>query len=570
MNDSTMLKTLFEDRYSSTKLFLLLSMLLVILLTLTCKHWFLADDSFISFRYSRHLLDGLGLSFNEGERVEGYTNFLWVLIMAGGMKLGARPEWFSTVLSTLSGMILVVLVFRMGLQLYGRSIIILLAPACLCLSRTFVFWMTGGLEIRFFSLLVFAANVALLGELRITGEESSTERAGWCSGLLFGLAALTRPEGYLFMVFALGLVALRRSFKPFRQDIVRLSVFLLCAIPHLAWRYAYYDSLLPNTFYAKVAGVWWSQGTIYLWSFLSNYSLWLLIPLVLGNMGFLQRQEGRIQWKAKRFIGGSYFLAICIGHFVYLASVGGEHFENRLLDPILPFIYLCIQGGIIGAKEWVEMRSFTKFKRDVLLLSLILLSGLTIVLTAIPLVIGFRTYPGIAALESIIKFTERRIYEGKLMSEIIRPGEKIAARGAGALPYYNSDNYVLDMHGLNDREIARQPLTERGITDHERLASRSYVCSKRITFIDDLPFLFLHEPPSSAFIERFQRNGYFCVKVAPEAFLICGTTLTPEQVRERFTDYEIIFLPTASYCEVEPTWSYDPGAGASCRIETTR
>ena len=48
------------------------------------RYWFICDDAFISFRYARNLATGHGLVFNPGfERVEGYTNFLWVLMLAG-------------------------------------------------------------------------------------------------------------------------------------------------------------------------------------------------------------------------------------------------------------------------------------------------------------------------------------------------------------------------------------------------------------------------------------------------------------------------------------------------------
>ena len=50
------------------------------------RYYFLSDDSFISFRYARHLAEGHGLVWNSGERIEGYTNFLWVLFMAGAMR----------------------------------------------------------------------------------------------------------------------------------------------------------------------------------------------------------------------------------------------------------------------------------------------------------------------------------------------------------------------------------------------------------------------------------------------------------------------------------------------------
>ncbi len=66
---------------------------LVPLAYLTSVSWFLTDDAFISFRYVQNLLEGHGLVFNVGERVEGYSNFLWVLELAAIWKvLGIRPE----------------------------------------------------------------------------------------------------------------------------------------------------------------------------------------------------------------------------------------------------------------------------------------------------------------------------------------------------------------------------------------------------------------------------------------------------------------------------------------------
>src|SRR5512143_302818 len=59
-----------------------------------CLAWavtldYLSDDAFITFRYARNLARGEGLVYNPGERVEGYTNFLEVVILAGLHRLGA-------------------------------------------------------------------------------------------------------------------------------------------------------------------------------------------------------------------------------------------------------------------------------------------------------------------------------------------------------------------------------------------------------------------------------------------------------------------------------------------------
>jgi hypothetical protein len=58
----------------------------------------IGDDAFISFRYARNLAEGHGLVFNVGERVEGYTNFLWTVLFAPLIKLGIDPAQASIVM----------------------------------------------------------------------------------------------------------------------------------------------------------------------------------------------------------------------------------------------------------------------------------------------------------------------------------------------------------------------------------------------------------------------------------------------------------------------------------------
>ena len=45
---------------------------------------FFYDDAFITFRYAANLAHGHGLVFNPGERVEGYSNFLWTVLLGIG------------------------------------------------------------------------------------------------------------------------------------------------------------------------------------------------------------------------------------------------------------------------------------------------------------------------------------------------------------------------------------------------------------------------------------------------------------------------------------------------------
>ena len=110
------------------------------------RYYFLGDDCFISFRYAENLVKGHGLVFNPGERVEGYTNFLWVLLMAGAMKFSVRPEIFSNALGIASAVVILAALVHKGAKSRGwTDPLIWVAPLCLAVHRSFCAWSTGGL-----------------------------------------------------------------------------------------------------------------------------------------------------------------------------------------------------------------------------------------------------------------------------------------------------------------------------------------------------------------------------------------------------------------------------------------
>ena len=65
------------------------------------------DDANISMNYAWHFSKGEGFVFNHGgERVEGFTSMLWVLVISGFYQLTSHPElmmmFFLLLLTTLS------------------------------------------------------------------------------------------------------------------------------------------------------------------------------------------------------------------------------------------------------------------------------------------------------------------------------------------------------------------------------------------------------------------------------------------------------------------------------------
>src|SRR5205814_5237660 len=81
---------------------------------------FVNDDAYISFRYARNLAEHGQLVFNLGERVEGYTNFLWTVLLAACMKVGVGPVAASRFFGVVFAIGTLAVVVRMSLRLDGE------------------------------------------------------------------------------------------------------------------------------------------------------------------------------------------------------------------------------------------------------------------------------------------------------------------------------------------------------------------------------------------------------------------------------------------------------------------
>lgn len=164
---------------------------------------FVCDDAFISFRYAKNFISGHGLVWNiGGEPVEGYTNFLWVIVTSLFMKIGFEPVIVSKVLGIFFGLCSIVLTYFFSELIFQRkSLLNLIAPVMLGCCGPFAAWSSGGLETQLFTLLTLTAGITYLYEIDHHNDIPM-------SAILFALASLTRPEGLLLF----GLACLHRFF----------------------------------------------------------------------------------------------------------------------------------------------------------------------------------------------------------------------------------------------------------------------------------------------------------------------------------------------------------------------
>ncbi len=446
------------------------------------KHYFLGDDAFISFRYASNLVKGCGPVWNCGERVEGYTNFLWVILMAAGMKMSIKPEIFSNVIGIISGAAVLFLLYKLSADRLGPyNPLNFIAPLTLSLSRTFTGWCTGGLETQFFALMLFGAFLCFIKERREPG------RRLYGSSILFAIAGLTRPEGIMFAAaaggfFLLDVISKKRKITSF---LFWLAPVVTIIGGHLIWRKSYYGYWTPNSFYAKVNGIWIEQGIKFVSLFQQDYKILYFLPLALLTV----------------IIRHSYrhllFLTVITIHILYLIGIGGDRFEFRFLIFIFPFLYGIIAEGITLITQWPPRNAF--------------LNGLKYALAAAggaALIIAtffgsLKEIPdernGIASLHRIKSFADERIQSGKIVRSFIKKGllpddVLLCVYGAGALPYY-TEWPAVDYFGINDEFIAHLPVKKRRKIAHEKTAPLSYLQERGVEVWDRYNRLAMKEVP---------------------------------------------------------------------------
>lgn len=210
-----------------------------------------AEDAHIMFRYAVNFAHGHGFVWNIGEApVEGATEFLWTIILAGGVTAGFDVGIFAQVTALIfSALTIVVMIYSMRSLFAVRIILASLIAIIFAVSPVVVQALSGfGTP-----LFTFLLTSSWIGLVMMFSEESSQQKiGGWITSTSLLFLGLTRPEGVFFALLILLSVLLLGSKEQKRKFIQKM--FWLYIIPgavYFIWRWNYFGWFLPNTFYAK-------------------------------------------------------------------------------------------------------------------------------------------------------------------------------------------------------------------------------------------------------------------------------------------------------------------------------
>ncbi|TFH36300.1 MAG: hypothetical protein E4G99_05275 [Anaerolineales bacterium] len=330
---------------TSWKDMVIVSLLAICTVTLVFYHAWISEDSFITFRYVSNTVDGFGPVFNIGERVQGFTHPLWLILLVLGSKIAANPIFLSIAYGLVFTFLTIAILGRALAQIVHNRITlsVLLTLICLLwsLSDPWLSFQTGGLENSLSNLLITT--------ILIEAWFKTMRRPGWLL-LLITLLCLTRPDFIIFSAPIVIILLLR--LKSIRR-LLDLSWAISPALAWLVFAWTYYGAVLPNTAYAKL-GIYpsWVEAVTQGFRYLQDWLTYDTVPAI-GAVVFLGVAVSVMRSKER--------LACVVGvvlYTIWIVLIGGDFMRGRMLTPVLTATV--VLGSLVIAERSTHSKGKTR------------------------------------------------------------------------------------------------------------------------------------------------------------------------------------------------------------------
>jgi arabinofuranosyltransferase len=424
------------------------------------RYFSLFDDAMISMRYAKNLASGYGLVWNPGgERVEGYTNPLWVLYMALVHLLPLTASKVSVVVQATAAVFLTANLFvvrKIALAIAeGSEAVALGAVALTAFYLPINNWSLQGMEV---SVLVLIVSLCLWRTFKAL--DAGSFPAG-VYGLL-GASTLVRPDMAVPLVGIAIFLAICDPNNRWRHLTWGFAALAVFSGVQTAFRLWYYGEILPNTYYLKLAGypalLRISRGFFVLGQFILQANpLLFALPFIVAV---------RLDWRVRLLL---WTFVIQLAYSIY---VGGDAWEywggsNRYICIAMPGFFVLLSYGLfhisraaavalnwsqwpIGVADWLKASIFP------------LLIAYSIV--SLNSIYGVDALAELSLVHAPLHSggddeNSDEVEQALLLQQITSRAATIAVVRAGTIPYF-SDRYSIDELGKNDKHVAHEPMRE--------------------------------------------------------------------------------------------------------------
>jgi len=374
-----------------------------------------AEDAYITFRYARNFAHGIGLVYNPGEHVWGFSSPLWTVWMSAAFALRAPPEAWARG-TNLVIELLALWAFGDLLRRHASG------AAAWCFAFFFALW--PYVTAVSLSCMENTLMLALIGLASLGAER----RALW-AGPALGALALVRPEG---VVSAL-VVSLCAGWRD-------RAIALLLAVAGFAALALYFGTPVPQSLIAKslvygTPGPWSGR---HWWDWLSPFVFGGFTSITEGTHLFLMSVVfapawvlGFLRLRGALRSGLAVAIGACLAVWLGYTLLGVAYFWWYLLVPMAGFALLAAAG-------------FPALARGP---AIYVSTGLLIIglWTIAPDLYGGRArveYAGFARVANALR-------------SLVKPGDKVFLEPIGMVGY-QAPVRIVDEIGLVSPEVARR------------------------------------------------------------------------------------------------------------------
>ncbi len=457
------------------------------------RYFSLFDDAMISMRYAWNLSHGIGLVWNPGKWVEGYTNLLMVLWMSfvtlifDNKSIAVLAIQISGIIFMLGNAYLAMRIaehISLGESQQHRILLRLITFFCVLSYYPLVYWSLMGMET---GLLTFLLLLAILFVLKNAHEYKQNRLL---LPIILGLAYLTRPESLVPAVIILTYFyySKRQKSLPVSHAFILgiVTLYLMFPLGKTLFSWLYYGELFPNTYTLKIVGMpLWHRiqnGLGFIMPFLSANILMMLL-VMLGLV---------VNFRPQKLL----LVAIASAVICYQIWAGGDPWPYwRILSPVMPLILILFVHEILLIVAAFSKTAFFqhyflqnpiihKAYIPIFLVFLIILSGL--IQTNLPflgqIVFLIKPYQTLA--------NQTNVNDAIILDRLTSAEATLGVFWAGSIPYYTG-RISIDFLGKNDKYIARlnPDLSEpawhgmRGVPGHNKYDLNYSIKLKQPTYV---------------------------------------------------------------------------------------
>ena len=333
------------------------------------RNAWLGDDAYIGFRTVYNFTHSFGLTFNINERVQSFTNPLWIMIMSF-LYLFTGEVYFTCII--LSIILTLFSLYYLAVKLSDSYLTTILIFVLACASKAFIDYSTSGLEnpLGYLFIVLFAT---------VYFKEIQIKKKLFLLFFIASLAAVNRLDNLLLYVVPL-IVQLKYISK---NNILIILAGILPLIIWEAFSLLYFGFLFPNTFYTKLytglpTSEYISQGIKYLKNSFQLDAITLCVILLSIILTFF------ISVKNNKYKVIPFALSVLI-YLFYTVKVGGDFMSGRFLTYIFlisiiiftqieinkigKIIFICLIGVFTIVSPYSPIKSNKDYRKNELTFS---------------------------------------------------------------------------------------------------------------------------------------------------------------------------------------------------------